>query len=129
MIKFVTVLCPVSLYRRSRISGDAMGDKVKDGTQHEDQKCACCQKCPVNDRMKACLTKVRQMISNMVNDIFFDLFINFCIVLNTIVMSLEHHGMDKLLIDIISMGSIVGDIVANFFLFLTKICILFCLLA
>ena len=104
------VLCWASVKGRSLIAGDSNMD-----AKH--QKCKWCRRCAATVWVKARLSRVVQSINNMVTDIFFDLFINFCIVLNTIVMSLEHHGMGDNLRQLISITSMVGAVVAETFLF------------
>ena len=104
------VLCWASIKGWSLIAGDSNMD-----AKH--QKCKWCRRCAATVWVKARLSRVVQSINNMVTDIFFDLFINFCIVLNTIVMSLEHHGMGDNLRQLISITSMVGAVVAETFLF------------
>ncbi|XP_070174402.1 sodium channel protein 1 brain-like isoform X2 [Littorina saxatilis] len=57
--------------------------------------------------MKRAVRRTRRVIRSTVADIFFDLFINFCIVVNTIIMSSEHHGQSTQLDTIISDGSVI----------------------
>ena len=104
------VLCWASIKGWSRIAGDS-------NTEAKHQKCKWCRKCAATVWVKARLSRVVQSIHDMVTDIFFDLFINFCIVLNTVVMSLEHHGMGDNLRQLISITSMVGAVVAETVLF------------
>ncbi|CAF1515680.1 unnamed protein product, partial [Rotaria sordida] len=47
------------------------------------------------------------MITIVVLDAFFDLFITICIILNTLFMALDHHGQSELMTRILILGNYI----------------------
>ncbi|KAL8589095.1 hypothetical protein ACOMHN_017258 [Nucella lapillus] len=69
-----------------------------------DRNCSCCRGCCT------CFVpwlRVENFVYGIVSDPLFDLFITFCIVLNTVFMAIEHHGMSAELELVLSIGNYV----------------------
>lgn len=67
-----------------------------------DRNCACCVHCCVD---YAGWLQFQQMLYKIVRDPLFELFITVCIVLNTMVLALEHHGMSESVLRALDVGN------------------------
>ena len=63
-----------------------------------------------------CWVKFQKLIALFVYDAFVELFITLCIVVNTLFMALDHHGMDEEMNRALKMGNYVMDFLTRVFL-------------
>ena len=96
--------CLLSQY----FSADAIDDEMDDiGGVLVDRNCSCCRECCL------CLVlwlKLENFLYQVVSDPLFDLVVTLCIVLNTIFLAIEHHGMSDDLAHVLTVGNYVRSI-------------------
>ena len=73
-----------------------------------DRNCSGCQTCCLDYQ---CWLKMQDVLYTVINDTFFDVIVTLCIILNTVFLAIEHHGMSEDLQYILDLGNKV-----NFFL-------------
>ena len=67
-----------------------------------DRNCAGCRTCCLD---YACWLKTQDILFAIINDTFFDVIVTLCIILNTIFLAIEHHGMSEELGHILDLGN------------------------
>ena len=67
-----------------------------------DRNCAGCRTCCLD---YACWLKTQDILFAIINDTFFDVIVTLCIILNTIFLAIEHHGMSAELEHILDLGN------------------------
>ena len=70
-----------------------------------DRNCAGCQTCCLDYQ---CWLKMQDVLYAVINDTFFDVIVTLCIILNTVFLAIEHHGMSEDLQYILDLGNKVN---------------------
>ena len=70
-----------------------------------DRNCTGCQTCCLDYQ---CWLKTQDILYAVINDTFFDVIVTLCIILNTVFLAIEHHGMSEDLQYILDLGNKVG---------------------
>ena len=70
-----------------------------------DRNCSGCQTCCLH---YACWIKVQDFLYVVINETIFDIIVTLCIILNTVFLAIEHHGMSEDLQYILDLGNKVG---------------------
>lgn len=85
----------------SNLATSQQRSKTGETTSVTENKSAkfCCPTCPTSPCRISFKVKYwkafRERVNRIVSSSIFDIFIIFCILLNTLFMAIEHHGMDK----------------------------------
>ncbi|XP_076441122.1 uncharacterized protein LOC143280370 [Babylonia areolata] len=79
---------------------NAVTEKKQKKRAHLTEETPCCFCAGVGSR-------IQNMVHGIVSDIFFELFIDFCIVLNTALMSVKYHGMTERMENSVDTGGMV----------------------
>ncbi|KAA0199083.1 hypothetical protein HAZT_HAZT003392, partial [Hyalella azteca] len=93
---------PSSPAALSASSQNIVDAETGDEDELVDRNCAKCRECCVSYRT---WLKFQSMLYVVVHDAVFDLFIMLCIVLNTVFLAVEHHGMSETLDRILDYGN------------------------
>ena len=67
-----------------------------------DRNCAGCRTCCLDYN---CWLKTQDILFTIINDTFFDVIVTLCIILNTIFLAIEHHGMSEELAHVLDLGN------------------------
>ena len=67
-----------------------------------DRNCAGCRTCCLD---YSCWLKAQDVLYTIINDTFFDVIVTLCIILNTVFLAIEHHGMSQELAHILDLGN------------------------
>ena len=67
-----------------------------------DRNCAGCRTCCLDYN---CWLKTQDVLYTIVNDTCFDVLVTLCIILNTVFLAIEHHGMSKELAHVLDLGN------------------------
>ena len=67
-----------------------------------DRNCDGCRQCCVDYK---CWLKVQDVLYHITNDPLFEFIVTLCIILNTVFLAAEHHGMSKDLKYILDIGN------------------------
>lgn len=87
------------------LSADEDGNiSIQEKNELVDRNCECCSR----TSCFVCWLRIQNFINIFVSDPLFDLFITLCIVLNTLVMMLEHHDMPQELNDTLTISNYVS---------------------
>ena len=70
-----------------------------------DRNCAGCQSCCLH---YPCWLKIQDFLYVVINETIFDIIVTLCIILNTVFLAIEHHGMSEDLQYILDLGNKVG---------------------
>jgi len=76
-----------------------------------DRNCSGCQSCCLDYQ---CWLKTQDILYAVINDTFFDVIVTLCIILNTVFLAIEHHGMSEDLQYVLDLGN---KVFTTFFLF------------
>ena len=52
-----------------------------------------------------CWLKAQDILYTIINDTFFDVIVTLCIILNTVFLAIEHHGMSSDLQHVLDLGN------------------------
>merc|ERR1719410_1538839 len=76
-----------------------------------DRNCSGCQTCCLD---YPCWLKTQDILYTIINDTLFDVLVTLCIILNTVFLAIEHHGMSEDLQYVLDLGN---KVFTTFFLF------------
>ena len=67
-----------------------------------DRNCGGCQSCCLDYQ---CWLKTQDILYTIINDTLFDVIVTLCIILNTVFLAIEHHGMSEDLKYVLDLGN------------------------
>ena len=67
-----------------------------------DRNCSGCQTCCLD---YPCWLKTQDILYTIINDTLFDVIVTLCIILNTVFLAIEHHGMSEDLQYVLDLGN------------------------
>jgi hypothetical protein len=70
-----------------------------------DRNCAGCQVCCLDYK---CWLRTQDILFSVINDPLFDFVVTLCIILNTVFLAIEHHGMSEDLKHVLDTGNKVS---------------------
>ena len=71
----------------------------------KDRNCAGCEVCCLDYK---CWLRTQDILYSVINDPLFDFVVTLCIILNTVFLAIEHHGMSEDLKHVLDTGNKVN---------------------